>query len=179
MNRVARAALFAGIFACALAGAGRPPHPHQQDEQAQAPAPARQRTHAHSAAAKRASEAADSEKADPRAEIIRENNFGVALMNRQQFEQALGKFQRACILDPQSDIGCLNTGIAFLNMQRFDEAREILEKSAQRDPRNPWAWFNLGLIEKAGGNADAAIADFVKVADDRFLTMPTRNISWA
>ena len=81
--------------------------------------------------------AAEEEKGDPRAEIIRENNFGVALMNRQQFEQALGKFQRACILDPQSDVGCLNTGIAFLNMQRFDEARQILEKAAQRDPRDP------------------------------------------
>ncbi len=43
------------------------------------------------------------QKADPRAEIIRENNFGVALMNRQQFEKALGKFQRACILDPETD----------------------------------------------------------------------------
>ena len=49
-------------------------------------------------------------------------------------------------------------------MQRFDEAREILQKSAQRDPRNPWAWFNLGLMEKAGGDADAAITDFQKVA---------------
>ncbi len=57
------------------------------------------------------------------AQIIRENNFGVALMNRQQFEQALGKFQRSCILEPQSDIGCVNAGIALLNMQRFDEAR--------------------------------------------------------
>jgi Flp pilus assembly protein TadD len=164
MNHFARAALFAGVFACALAGASRPPHPHQQDQQAQPPGPAQQRTRAHSAGAKKASETADAEKADPRAEIIRENNFGVALMNRQQFEQALGKFQRACILDPQSDVGCLNTGIALLNMQRFDEARQILEKSAQRNPRDPHAWFNLGLLEKATGNADSAIADFVKVA---------------
>ena len=51
------------------------------------------------------------------AQIIRENNFGVALMNRQQFEQALGKFQRSCILEPQSDVGCVNAGIALLNMQ--------------------------------------------------------------
>lgn len=164
MNRVARAALCAAIFACALAGASRPPHRYQQDQQAQAPAPAQQRTRQHSATAKKASEAADAEKADPRAEIIRENNFGVALMNRQQFEQALGKFQRACILDPQSDVGCLNTGIALLNMQRFDEARQILEKASQRNARDPRAWFNLGLLEKATGNADAAIADFVKVA---------------
>ena len=157
MNRIARAALFVGVFACALTGASRP---QQQSEPSQPPQHAR----IHASAAKKAEAAAEEEKGDPRAEIIRENNFGVALMNRQQFEQALGKFQRSCILDPQSDVGCLNTGIALLNMQRFDEARQILEKAAQRNPRDPHAWFNLGLLEKATGNADAAITDFVKVA---------------
>jgi Flp pilus assembly protein TadD len=151
MKRIARLALFAGIFACALTGASQQPQQSQQRAQARSPA------------AKKAEEA-DQQKADPRTEIIRENNFGVALMNRQQFEQALGKFQRACILDPQTDIGCLNTGIALLNMQRFDEARQILEKSAERNPRDPHVWFNLGLLEKATGNADAAIADFQKAA---------------
>src|SRR6202046_112799 len=106
----------------------------------------------------------DEARAASHAKIIRENNFGVALMNRQQFEQALGKFQRACILEPQSDIGCVNAGIAFLNMQRFDEARQILVKSAERDPRNPRVWFNLGLLEKAVDKPDAAIEDFTKVA---------------
>ena len=104
------------------------------------------------------------EQAAQHAQIIRENNFGVALMNRQQFEQALGKFQRACILEPRSDIGCVNTGIALLNMQRFDEARQILEKSADRDARNPRVWFNVGLLEKAVGKSAEAIADFHKVA---------------
>ncbi len=49
-------------------------------------------------------------------------------------------------------------------MRRFGEARVILEKSGQRDPQNPRVWFNLGLLEKASGNAPAAIADFQKVA---------------
>ncbi|MGA7960766.1 MAG: tetratricopeptide repeat protein, partial [Candidatus Acidiferrales bacterium] len=155
MTRIARAALCAGIFACALTGAGR---------QTQQSPPPQQHAHSRASAAKNADAAGEQEKTDPRAEIIRENNFGVALMNRQQFEQALGKFQRACILDPQTDIGCLNTGIALLNMQRFEEARQILEKSAQRNPRDPHAWFNLGLLEKATGNAEAAVADFQKVA---------------
>jgi len=101
---------------------------------------------------------------NPRDELTRENNFGVALMNRQNFEAALGKFQRACILDPETDIGCLNMGIALLNMQRFDEARKVLAKSVERAPQNPRAWFNLGLLEKAEDHPDAAIEDFAKVA---------------
>jgi tetratricopeptide (TPR) repeat protein len=103
-------------------------------------------------------------KPDPLAKIKRENNFGVALMNRQQFEAALGKFQRTCILDAGSDVGCLNSGIALLNMQRFDDARRILAKSAERDPQNPRIWFNLGLLEKATNHPDAAIEDFAKAA---------------
>jgi len=142
--------LFAGIVASAMVGASQP----------------RQEAHPQTRPAKKADAAPPEpeQKADPRAEITRENNFGVALMNRQQFEKALGKFQRACILDPETDLGCVNMGIAFLNMQRFDEARAILDKSAQREPRNPRVWFNLGLLEKAGGNATAAIEDFQKVA---------------
>jgi len=105
---------------------------------------------------------AEQTKPDPRAQIARDNNFGVALMNRQQFEAALGKFQRACILDPQTDVGCVNAGIALLNMQRFEDARRILEKSAERDPQNPRVWFNLGLLEKATDHPGAAIEDFQK-----------------
>src|SRR3984957_8883472 len=144
------AMLFAGIVASAMVGASQP---RQQ-------APTQDRPGKKADAAPPEPE----QKADPRAEITRENNFGVALMNRQQFEKALGKFQRACILDPETDLGCVNMGIAFLNMQRFDEARAILDKSAQREPRNPRVWFNLGLLEKAGGNATASIEDFQKVA---------------
>src|ERR1700683_4088637 len=159
MIRFTRALIFLTIFTCALIGASQ----EQQQSQPQQPAP-HPNAHAKSATAKSEDDSTAQEPPNPRADVIRENNFGVSLMNRQQFEKALGKFQRACILDPQSDIGCLNAGIAFLNMQRFDEAREILQKSAQRDARNPWVWFNLGLMEKAGGDADAAIADFQKVA---------------
>ena len=83
-------------------------------------------------------------------------------MNRQQFEAALGKFQRACVLDPKSDVPCLNMGIAFVNMQRYDDARRVLAKSAELDPMNPRAWFNLGLIDKAegkGGRSDHRVSE--------------------
>jgi Flp pilus assembly protein TadD len=100
----------------------------------------------------------------PYTEALRANNIGLVLMDRRRFDQALGKFQTACILDPQSDVGCLNTGIAFLNMRRYDEARQILEKSVQRDAQSSRAWFNLALLERATGHADAALADFQKVA---------------
>ncbi len=86
------------------------------------------------------------------------------MMNRQHFEDALGKFQRACILDQDTDIGCVNVGIALLNMQRLEDAQQILQKSAERDPKNPRVWYNLGLLAKAAGQPDAAIEEFQKAA---------------
>jgi tetratricopeptide (TPR) repeat protein len=95
---------------------------------------------------------------------IRANNLGIALMDRREFTEALGRFQTACVMNPASDTGCLNMGIALMYMRRLDDARNILMKSAQRDPQNPRAWFNLALLEKAQGQSGAALDDFEKVA---------------
>ncbi len=95
---------------------------------------------------------------------IRANNVGLALMDRHDFTQALGRFQTACVMNPSSDTGCLNVGIALLHMGRLQDAASILGKSAQRDPQNARAWFNLGLVERAAGNDGVAVSDFEKAA---------------
>ncbi len=97
-------------------------------------------------------------------QAIRENNIGIALMERQRFPDALGKFQTACIMDPQSNVGCTNMGIAFLNMQRYEDARRVLEKSASWEAQNPVPWFNLGLLEKTVGQTNTALKDFARAA---------------
>ena len=144
MNRVIRFAIPLAVLAFALVGSSQ------------------QRKHA---APAQKIETAAPQPPTPHARASRDNNIGVALMNRQQFESALGKFQAACIEDLLSDAACLNMGIAEVNLQHFEEARKVLAKSTDRDPKNPYAWFNLGLIEKADGNADAAIAAFQRVAE--------------
>src|SRR5271168_2677055 len=90
------------------------------------------------------------------AQAIRENNLGLALMDRHDFPGALGHFQTACVMNPDSDTGCLNMGMALLNMSRYDDARTVLSKSAERDPQSARAWYNLGLLEKALGHLDTA-----------------------
>src|SRR5271154_3030699 len=98
------------------------------------------------------------------AQAIRENNLGLALMDRHDFPGALGRFQTACVMNPDSDTGCLNMGITLLNMSRYDDAQTVLAKSVERDPQSARAWYNLGLLEKALGHLDAARDDFQKVA---------------
>jgi len=142
---VARCLRFAVVMlACGLAGsAQQTKHPVARKRPAQAPA------------------------APPVAtplQAIRENNLGLALMGRHDYPGALGRFQTACVMNPESDAGCLNMGIALLSMSRYDDARQILAKSVERDPNNPRAWYSLGLLERALGNLDAARENFQKAA---------------
>src|SRR5580658_1190192 len=97
-------------------------------------------------------------------EAVRENTLGVALMDRRDYGNALGRFQTACVMNSASDTGCLNMGIALLNMRRYDEARQILEKSVERDPQNARAWYNLALLARATGDSASVRDDFQKVA---------------
>src|SRR5271154_2554787 len=97
-------------------------------------------------------------------QAIRENNLGLALMDRHDFSGGLGRFQTACVMNPDSDAGCLNMGIALLNMNRYDDAQTVLAKSVERDPQSARAWYNVALLDKATGHTDAAREDFRKVA---------------
>jgi tetratricopeptide (TPR) repeat protein len=85
-------------------------------------------------------------------------------MDRGRFEDALPKFQLACVMNPQSDVGCLNLGIALLALKHDDDAWQILAKAAERSPQSAPAWFNLGLVERAAGHNDVATQDFHRVA---------------
>jgi len=96
-------------------------------------------------------------------EAIRTNNIGAALMDRHEFSEALGKFQTACVMNPESETACLNGGIAVLNMLRYDDAQRLLGTYSERHPENPRVWFNLALLERGEGNVGPALDDLQKV----------------
>jgi superkiller protein 3 len=100
----------------------------------------------------------------PYMEAIHQNDLGIDLMDHGQFADAYAKFEMACIMDVESDVGCQNSGIALLAMQKYESARQMLSKSTDRNPEYARAWFNLGILEKAQAHAEAAVAEFEKVA---------------
>jgi tetratricopeptide (TPR) repeat protein len=100
----------------------------------------------------------------PYMEAVRQNDLGIELMESRKFSDAYVKFQSACIMDIESDVGCQNAGIALLNMENYDDARKMLAKSAERNPQYARAWFSLGILDHTQGNREAALADFEKVA---------------
>ena len=82
-------------------------------------------------------------------QAIRQNNHRASpSWSASVSTDALGKFQTACIMDPESEVGCMNMGIAFLNMQRYEDARRVLNEIRFPQAQNPVPWFNLGLLEK-------------------------------
>lgn len=61
---------------------------------------------------------------------------GIKLLNESKFEQALGYFEQALLLD-QSDPELWNhKGVALRSMGRYDEALECFNKSLELDPRD-------------------------------------------
>src|SRR6267154_1518725 len=96
-------------------------------------------------------------------EAARLNNLGAAYMNQQLFEKGLKSFQQAAELDPKLAIARLNEGIALLNLQKIDDAKSALENALKQDSKIPNAWYNLGLLAKNTGDAQAAIDAFKHV----------------
>src|SRR5580698_3479286 len=98
--------------------------------------------------------------ADASAQAAHLNNLGAAYMNQQLFEKALKAFQDAAALDPKLQVARLNQGIALLNLGKVESAPPPLEKAVKQNPSDPHAWYNLGLLFKNAGDAQAAIDAF-------------------
>src|ERR1700691_1986715 len=84
------------------------------------------------------------------AQIIRENNFGVALMNRQQFEQALGNsdaaiedFKKVAQLDPYDADTQYFLGLVFSQEHEYDKAIAAFTHAIELNPFQVSAEFGL------------------------------------
>jgi len=98
-----------------------------------------------------------------RAEAVRLNNIGVALMNQQEMEKAVTKFDEALRADASLTTAELNKGIALLNLQKLPEAEAALKRAASAEPGNPRVWFNLALLHRNQAMNEAAAEDVQRV----------------
>ncbi len=99
------------------------------------------------------------------ADAVRANNLGVAAMNQQKFDQALKAFQDASTSDGTLTVAKVNQAISLLALQRYEPAQQLLETVVKAEPGNVRAWYNLGLLQKGLGNADAALAAFLRAIE--------------
>ncbi len=95
-----------------------------------------------------------------RREASRLNNIGTALMNQQQLDAAIAKFDAASRIDPGMASARFNQGLALLYAQKPDAAAAALNRARELAPNDPRIWYALGLLHRNQGEAEQGIEAF-------------------
>ena len=95
---------------------------------------------------------------------MRWNNYGIGLLDAQQYAESAAAFERVAQLRPDYADAYTNVAIADYSWQRYDQSRTQLEKALKLSPKNARALYYLALVERIQGNLDAAVADLREMA---------------
>lgn len=95
---------------------------------------------------------------------LRWNNFGIAMLNAQQYSDAAAAFQHVTGLRPDAPDGDLNSGVANLAAQQFSLAATFFGRALDIAPNDPRALFYRGIARRAQGNLKGAATDLSGVA---------------
>ncbi len=107
----------------------------------------------------------DPEPADPSDNPLwmRWNNYGIGLLDAQQYGDAEQAFEAVARLRPDYADAYTNMALANFQWQKYDAARVELAKALALSPGNARALYYLALVERNSGNVSGAIADLKEV----------------
>jgi Flp pilus assembly protein TadD len=94
---------------------------------------------------------------------MRWNNYGIGLLDAQQYAESARAFEHVAQLRPDYADAYTNVAIADLSWQRYDGSRTNLAKALELAPHNARALYYLALVDRIQGHPDAAIADLLEV----------------
>jgi Tfp pilus assembly protein PilF len=97
-------------------------------------------------------------------EWMRWNNYGIALLDAQQYAASVHAFERVTQLRPDYADGFTNIAIAQIQWEKYDAARVNLEKALALAPASARTLYYRALVERNEGNLELAIADLLAVA---------------
>jgi tetratricopeptide (TPR) repeat protein len=95
---------------------------------------------------------------------MRWNNYGIGLLDAQQYAESVYAFERVAALRPDYADAYTNVAISDISWQRYEGARTYLDKALALTPKNARALYYLALVERIQGNLDAAVAELREVA---------------
>ncbi len=97
-------------------------------------------------------------------EWMRWNNFGIALLDQQQFGAAQDAFNHVVKLRPDYADGYTNVALTDLSWEKYSLARDYTDKALQLNPGSARALYYRALAERNLAAVGAAIADLEQVA---------------
>jgi tetratricopeptide (TPR) repeat protein len=92
-------------------------------------------------------------------EWMRWNNYGIALLDAQQYDASLHAFQQVARLRPDYADVYTNMAIVEIQWERYDDARPNLEHALQLSANNARALYYRALVERNEGRLDVASGD--------------------
>ncbi|RRA47491.1 tetratricopeptide repeat protein [Acidipila sp. EB88] len=105
---------------------------------------------------------------DENKEWMRWNNYGVGLLDAQQYAASVAAFQHVAKLRPDYPDALTNIAIADIQWERYADALPNLKKALQLAPADSTpkarALYYLALVERNEGNMDQSITDLLAVA---------------
>lgn len=96
-------------------------------------------------------------------EYLRWNNYGIALLDQQQYWLAAAAFTHVTQLKPDYVDGYVNIGIANYMGERYDQAAPNFAKALAMSPGYPRALYYQALLDRRAGHLDEAAAKLKQV----------------
>ena len=96
---------------------------------------------------------------------MRWNNFGIGLLDQQQYSNAVEAFEEVRKLRPDYADVYTNLGFSYYQWEKYPQADASLKKALEMSPDNPRALYYQALVDRNEGNLDGAIANLEKVVD--------------
>lgn len=94
---------------------------------------------------------------------MRWNNFGIGLIDAQQYGEAVDAFEHVAALKPDYDRAYANIGIAYYFWEKYPQADEYLKKALAIEPDSARSLYWQALVYRNEGNLPGAIKNLEQV----------------
>ncbi len=92
-------------------------------------------------------------------EWMRWNNYGIGLLDAQQYPASVHAFERVAALRPDYADAYTNMAVVEISWEKYDDAKPNLAKALTLLPGDPRALYYRALVERNAGQIKEAIAD--------------------
>jgi tetratricopeptide (TPR) repeat protein len=101
--------------------------------------------------------------ADENKEWMRWNNYGIGLLDAQQYAASVKAFEHVATLRPDYADAFTNQAVVQILWEKYDDARPNLAKALSLLPGDPRALYYRALVERNAGQVKEAVVDLEAV----------------